>query len=319
MKRSRLIKAFLGILISAVLLGFILSRLDIAKAAERLRNADPAWLLAAFGASLSVLAARALRFWCLTVHATFIQTTRAVALQNFINRIMPLRLGELSLPYFLHKQAAEIPGEALSNLVLVRLVEIWVVCVTVLIGAFAYFGGDQMNPAWLIAALLIMSAVLWFYRPLLSFGSHLAQWIAQKCGFKEDSKAMGFLKQIHRTATEGRFDGRQKAIIFLGSVAVVALQAVNFWAIMKACGVSPSLPQAMIGTSIAHVAGGLPVLSVGTIGPHETSWVLAFMWVGLNKDDAILTGVATQVVTLAFAALYALIAWIRIQQKIDQK
>ncbi len=315
MKLSRSIKALLGVVISFLLVCIILSRLDFSKAADRLQNIDARWCVAALGASFAVLCMRAMRFWCLTVHATLIQNMRAVALQNFINRILPLRLGELSLPYFLHRQAAEIPGEALSHLVLVRLVEMWVVCVAVLIGAFSYFGSDRLNPGWLLAILLVMSLCLCFYRPLLCTGSRLGLWILQKLGCKPQNKLIGFLQQMERTATEGRFTLKQKMIILWGSVGVVGLQALNFWAIMKACGVSPGFAQALIGTTVAHVAGGLPVLSVGTIGPHETSWVLAFMWVGLDKDDAILTGLATQVVTLLFAAIYATIAWIQIQHQ----
>lgn len=48
---------------------------------------------------------------------------------------------------------------------------------------------------------------------------------------------------------------------------------------------------------------------MGSIGTHETGWVAGFAWVGVPISEAALTGVATQVVTLVYAALFAGPAW----------
>mgnify|MGYP000185686923 CR=1 FL=1 len=53
-------------------------------------------------------------------------------------------------------------------------------------------------------------------------------------------------------------------------------------------------------------AGALPVISVGSVGTHETGWVAGFVWVGMAVPDAMLTGLFTQVTTLSFAVLFAI-------------
>ena len=72
---------------------------------------------------LAVLLARGLRFRVLTTRAGLVTVTAAIGVHNFLVRIIPFRLGELSLPYLLARQ--EPLTRTLLSLVLVRLLELW--------------------------------------------------------------------------------------------------------------------------------------------------------------------------------------------------
>jgi len=79
---------------------------------------------------------------------------------------------------------------------------------------------------------------------------------------------------------------------------------------LRAFDLDLSVSQIIVGASLGQVAGSLPLPSVGSIGTHETGWTTGFVWVGVPLSDAALTGIGTQVVTLAFAALFGLPAWL---------
>ncbi len=302
-------KIVLGLAISAGLLALVLSRMDSGAALARLDQLNINWLFAAAAASFGVLLSRTLRFFALTDRSTPVQVGLATALQNFINRVTPLRLGELSLPYLLHLQSGEIPGKTLCQLLLVRMVEFWLAALCVLAGTLLHFDLGNMTYT-LSAVLVVMTAALVAFRPLLRFAARVGRAICEKL---PNSGLIRFLqkmiRQVDEASNEKLSTGRLVALL-VGSASVIGLQAATFYSIMAAFGVFPSLAQILIGASVAHVAGGLPILSVGTIGPHETAWTLAFVAVGLVKDDAIFTGLATQLVTLGFAAFFGVIAWL---------
>src|SRR5690606_29590125 len=131
--KSKVFRAGLAFLISGALLGWLLSKLDLAEAWSRFQEADLRWLAAAALFSFLVLLLRGLRFSALEGTRVWL-TTAAVANQNFLTRVTPLRLGELSLPYLLHRHAGADLARALVHLLLIRVIDLAVVVFAVLAG-----------------------------------------------------------------------------------------------------------------------------------------------------------------------------------------
>ncbi|MCB9526296.1 MAG: flippase-like domain-containing protein [Myxococcales bacterium] len=304
----------LGLAVSAGLLAAILAGVDGEAAWARLRQADGLWLVISFLVSAAVLWARGLRFWGLSSQSSLGTVTAAIALQNALTRVTPLRLGELSLPYALHRVAGEPAAPALVHLVLVRLVELWVLTCAATVAGLIWFGagpgGQGIAGGVLLGGLAVMTAALAFFRPLLAWAVRLATALAGRLGL-DGKPAVGKALAALAQAADGsnRLDGRRRRWLVGGTLAVMALQFILYYALLRACGLDLAPAQVVVGSAGAQVAGALPVVSVGSLGTHETGWTAAMTWVGLGFTDAVISGLFTQLVTLVFAAVFVPAAW----------
>ncbi|MCA9561534.1 MAG: flippase-like domain-containing protein [Myxococcales bacterium] len=311
MTRKRLAQATLALVVSGLLLWLVLSFVDAEVAWARVRAADPGWLLASLAVSFVVLWARGLRFAALTERAGPGVVTATVAAQNFLLRIMPLRVGELSLPYLLHRVAGEPPAHSLVSLVLVRVVDLWLLLVTGAVAVLMWFGeGDLRRNLALVGGVVVMTALLVGFRRWVALGLRFAAWGARVTGLERVALVQKVLDKLIAAVGESRRLRRAQVVALGGwSVVVAALQYVLFYCLLRVFGVVVHGTQVVVGAAAAQVAGALPVATVGSIGTHESGWVAGFVWVGMDVTDAALTGVGSQVITLAFAALFAGPAW----------
>src|SRR5690606_24827496 len=134
-RRSAFIRAGLAVLVSGLLVAWLLSKLDAEQALSRLRGVETQWLAVAAACSFGVLLCRSLRFSLLTRDAGLPVVTASIAVQVFMNRITPLRLGELALPYLLQKYGGEDNARSLVHLLLVRLIDLGLVAAAVVLSA----------------------------------------------------------------------------------------------------------------------------------------------------------------------------------------
>ncbi len=313
---ARTRRVAVGALVSTGLLLAVLLGIDGDAAWARLRAADPTWLAASFAVSAVVLWARGLRFWGLCSRSTPTQVTAAIAVQNALTRVTPLRLGELSLPYALHRVADEPAAPALVHLVLVRLVELWVLlCAAGVAGLWWFGAGQGVAEGVLLGGLAAMTAVLVWFRPLLRLGVTAVTAAVRRLGLDARPVIAKALAALAEAAdSSARLDARRRRWLVGGTLAVMALQFVLYGCLLRACGLALAPAQVVVGSAGAQVAGALPVISVGSLGTHETGWTAAMTWVGLGFTDAVVSGLFTQIVTLVFAAVFAAPGWLALHR-----
>ena len=304
-------RILLALLVSGGLLALVLSGVDLDRATARLRTVDSGWLLASVGASFAVLWARGLRFRALTTQSSVVAVTASVAVQNFLVRVTPLRLGELSLPYLLRRATGEPPGPTLVSLLLVRLLELWVLVVVALASALAWFGdAAELRLGVTVGALALLGLALLRFRVWLRWGVLVARGVVAVTGLRDHPLVRRVFTQLDEALEESaRVSGARRAALGVSTLAVVFLQLVLYGCLVRACGLELHPLQLVVGAAAAQIAGSLPVISVGNLGTHESGWTAGFVWVGLGVSDAVVTGIFTQVVTLAFAGLFAAPAW----------
>lgn len=313
-KAARIAFAFVA---SAALLALVFSHLDLQDAGARFRDAKPGWLATAALASLFVLGTRGVRFAVLNRHARWPLTTAATAIQVFLNRVTPLRLGELSLPWILRRHAGEDAARSILSVVLVRLIDLAIVAGAVVAGLALRNHGDGAPPLVpSVAALVLLAIGLAAFRPLLRLSLRAIAWIAGRLGLDRYPAVERPLAKLQAALADGESLGRREmAWIALTSVGVFLGQTVLFGALLRAFSVELGVLELVQGGAVAQAGAAIPIAAFGSFGPQEASWVAGFVWVGVPLQDALVTAIACQVITLAFAALFALPAWIWLQRR----
>ncbi|MBU1879487.1 MAG: flippase-like domain-containing protein, partial [Chloroflexi bacterium] len=132
----------IGFLVGLVLLGFLLSQLDLEATVRLLAQTDGTWFLVGCLLYLANNLARSYRFVRLTrapLHR--IPTMLGVVLaMSLANQVLPARLGELSYVYLAHKSQSLPVGQGLVSLLIARLFDLVAIGLLFVLGAGPLLG-----------------------------------------------------------------------------------------------------------------------------------------------------------------------------------
>jgi hypothetical protein len=280
------------------------------------------WLPSVILCSALVWFMRGVRVWIACPSASLSLSVFAVAMQNALLRVSPMRLGELGLPYLLHRYGRISIGEGLLILTWVRLTEVACLGLFTLWALYEWTrgaGGDaslaqEGLSAWstslwsLVALTLLMAASA---RPLSLW---VARAVETRISVPLDREAHLQMSRFKRTLAQGASALTQVAALSpLRALSLVALSALImvgqyglFYTLLRCCHIEVGLYALIIGSGGAHLAGALPLPTIGNIGSHETGWVLSFVAMGVSANDAGVSAALSQWLTLLLAGLWAL-------------
>jgi len=311
--------ALLAAVITALCLWVLLTP-PVLHGLGRLRaDAKPAPLLAAFVLSGLVQWLRAWRFAVMTSGRPTLPDAPMVRIAlklNFLNFVLPFRLGELGYPALMHQQYGHGLLRSAGVLLLARLFDLTTV-VAILLGAAALFlGTPAAQVASLIAALgfalapfvLVglgaallprLGATLAGASLVSRLGSRLGQSLG--AGFarfarssEPDADGVAALRRIGR--------GPVRLVVGLGFAIWLAFGLAA--ALVAAAVVDTVAPSAaLLGAAAGNIAFALPVNGIAGVGPAQAAWVLATTWAGVPRADAIVSALALHAVVLGNALL----------------
>lgn len=293
--------------VSFGLLAWLVAQLDEGNLSARLATAGWEWLALAAASSCGVLLCRGLRFWALIPGAGAPLTTAAVAIQVFLNRVTPFRLGEISLPLLLARHGGVDLASSLVDLLFVRLLDLTLVLCAIGLSLGLRHGSE----GWVWLAVCALALSLLTFRTWLGAASRLAHRIAARLGWTRFHEVDRILGKLVAASTAAKALGaKRRLVVGATSLGVFVFQAGVFGCVLLAFGVEVPWVDLARGAAVAQAGAAVPVAAVGTFGTQEAAWVAGFSWVGVSLEDAIVTGIAAQLLTLAFSAAFALPAWL---------
>ncbi|SDE76244.1 lysylphosphatidylglycerol synthase transmembrane domain-containing protein [Rhodospira trueperi] len=228
--------------------------------------------------------------------------TQVAALHSMLASFAPMRLGELSLVWLLHR-AAGTPLVAGSALLLVlRLIDLVVVLAAgmfalALLPAARSALPDALPWAGAAAAVLVaglmlaprLAGILARLTPLDSGGRLGRVWVT--------------LLEALTALTPGRL-----ARLLAWSLVIWGLIFLMAWLCANATPAPVGLAGGVAGGSATALASVLPVNTFANAGTFEAAWVLALMPAGLEEVAALATGIVFHAMTLAGSAALGAIA-----------
>jgi Lysylphosphatidylglycerol synthase TM region len=298
----------IAILVSGGILVLMLRQLDAQTWQSAFLRGDVSLIIRAGFFSLALLSFRSLRFTLLGRNVPYLTAFTGTAIHTFIVRIMPMRLGEISLPVLFRASSGEPPEHTVVSIALVRLVDLTVILATGIISIPLAFGTLTMERfGWGAVALVgLAAAVATFHRWILVF-VRLGVMVIARLLPKQLPLFLRVADKIQNAvAFNAALDGRRKLIFWIATAGVSVFQVLSLSTLIRAYGVELGLPQMVVGVSMAMIFGGVPLMTVGSFGTHETGWTLGFMWVGVKSQDAIVSGIASGILTLGFALCFAI-------------
>jgi len=309
---KRIAKGFLTYAAALLIIVLLLSKANPLLIWQLIKQAAPRWLFVGIGYYLLTNVLRAYRMAELLQRPglfsplAFLPEMFALSV---LNNALPARSGELSLPYFLHRRHRVSVGAGATALLMARIFDFMAVGLLYVI--FAFLELDHLLPgakkSVLIVAVLLAIVLLpllaapWVGKTML----HTSERLLAKAHWDESEKAQKLLR-IAEDAVITLADmktARTYLLTFFWTLLAWLGTFAWFSAFMRAMGFDFRYPLMVVGATFAILAKAIPFVTVGGFGAYEAGWALGFHAAGLNSTQAIATGFAVNIFTLAISLL----------------
>lgn len=219
---------------------------------------------------------------------------RLVALNVFLNNLVPMRLGEASFPWLLHRYFRIPPGSGLGALMWLRALDLH---------ALVLFAVPLLAAPLLPPGAVLAGALAWLALPWLAFRLH-GHWQPRVEGAASGRLGRGL-------AALGRGMPPDPATFradLLWSLLAWGLKlAVLVWLLLSLGAPRPDA--AMAGALGGELTSVLPVHGVAGAGTYEAGVLAGLAPYGMGLAEGLAAAVNAHLFLLGLSALAALAAW----------
>ena len=302
--------------VSAAISGFILValyRMASPRAIlDLLRGARPGGLALGFALYALGCAARAWRLKAVGLRAPRLVLMAVACVHQALNKVLPLRSGELSYPWLARRTGGQGFGEALIGLAYLRILDLVGVAVlfvgTLALDRRAFLGDARLG--FLVSLVLLAGALavtVWLL-PLLRLAIALGVRLAG---------ARPFLQRALTTVERFPKLGLRAHLLLAGLTTAGWLFVYGtFQSLLGAFGVPLSFARTVLGATAGVIASVQPIQGVGSFGTLEAGWALGMSLVGMDRRTAIATGIGVQLLTFLYAIFLGGWGWWRLRGRV---
>jgi uncharacterized membrane protein YbhN (UPF0104 family) len=309
MKSRRLVSLLLGVVASVVIGSLVVSRLSWKDLSDLWLTARPGYLSLGFATYFLANVLRARRFRALTGDQIATRTMlRTVIIQNILNTFLPLRAGEVSYLYMVHKSGVVKAGDNVGSLLGARVLDLLAALALPLVAlpfsrAWRAEGHAFLWFATLAAAAAVGFAVgIWRAEPLASFFRQRAQtrhaWLNR--GLSVLGDVLSALAQLRNATLLGRV-----AALTLGCWILVYLSG---FVSLIGIGIRIPFADAIFAYSFPTVASMTPFYMLGGFGVYEGSFGVGLHLAGVSLSSAMASALVLHVAELLFVVGLAPVA-----------
>jgi uncharacterized protein (TIRG00374 family) len=250
--------------------------------------------------------------YCLVLKITFIY--------QFLNHILPIRSGELSLPFLLKRYSGCTYSSSVASLLLTRLHDALALASIVFFGATVLIYQGRIERFWLFVFILVLILtmlsigllILWIRKRNTKRQNHSNTRTRVKTPFFLEHlffKLKVFAKALYAEimiSTGIRLNLR----LFGYSILLWLVLFLIFWRILQLVGFNVSFSEVILGSSLANLTQLLPINTLGNLGTLEAGWVVGFALLGFDSYKTLTAGVVMHAIVVLAAGTYAIASWV---------
>jgi len=296
MKKNKLLKNLLKVLISLLILGVLVYKLDITKIYSTLSKITviPIILILlhyGFTIFFNALGLGALTN-ALDLKIRFKKLLKYYILAYSIGRFTPAKAGEFSLVHFLSKGDTS-HGKSLLITLVYKLITIFVLSILSIMGFFLFFPERAIDLSLLIIGIIVVMG-------FLMISSRIREIIKRRILKKKASKFRGFSKSLFYLLKE-----KKSALLwcFLIITLRVFLTAITIWAVFLSLNINVPILTIMIINALGLIITLIPI-SISGLGIKEAATVFLYSKLDI---DAVISGSIYLLLAFFHFAISALI------------
>jgi len=311
MSRRTLLRTIIGLAVSAAAIWVLATSVDLPRAMDVLRTANPVWILAMVGIVVLDVAARGGRWRVLLAPIQRIPYRRVLGytyLGYLANNVLPARLGELVRSHALGEGEGISRPTVLGTVVVERIVDTVIVVALAGIAVVALGVGGVMSTAVGLGAVFVGILVIAL---IVANASHRLPFADRVTALAERQPR---LLELARRLRDGLSVARRPSTV-AGALALSAAawtaSIATFLAGGQAVGVELSPLQAALlssGVALATIVPSAP----GYVGTFELTAVEIAKLFGVDRDAAFAMALLVHAMILGVTSVGGVIAAIRL-------
>lgn len=309
---------------AAILLSAVFWFADLEDLSRRLSRADVGLLLWSLVAYSVTYLSKALRYAAAGARAATWKLLCVVTIHGALNRIMPLRMGELAYPWLIRRVGAAAFGEGFVQLLMLRLLDLSTIVLLFVLALIAVAttgvaGLGESTKAFVAAAAvigLVSLAALSRLGLFLRIGLRLTRGSLRLLGSRAPQKIVELVERAEEAVdVVTKLTMGQRLRLGFWSVVCWGSYFVLFYLILMALSVPMSFLETVLGSSAAIVGSTIPISGLGTFGALEGGWTAGFVAVGLDATTAASSALVMSGLTLVYALILGAIGWLVLMVK----
>ncbi len=320
MSRTALLRGALGIAISIVAIWILLQSVDIAKAAEVLRTASPAWIGLMIVTAVVDVSARGARWRALLAPIAPLPFRRVLGytfMGYLANNVLPARLGELYRSHALGEGEGVSRTTVLGTVVVERVVDTVMVVAIAAVAVLVLSARGTMSNAVVLGVAFVALLVIALGLGIVGHRLPGAAWVGAVVA------RWPRVLELARRLREGlAVAGRPRTLVAALAFSALAWAAstATFLAAGQAVGVELTVAQAALLTSGVALVTIVPS-GPGYLGTFELTVVGIAGGFGVSAEAALPLGLLAHllvIVVTSVGGVAALLAFRGRQQRAEQ-
>ncbi len=230
----------------------------------------------------------------------------------FLNKIMPVRTGELAFPLLLRRATGASLTTGLLTLALLRVVE--VACLAPIYATALALWGVEVGAAiptgpWLIPiALGVAGATLAALPSLLRRGVSLGDRLLSRPSLRGSERAARIRRGLGESAGEVARVGVGGMVMLSATTMVMWMSLFGvFHACVLALSIDIPFAQTIVGSGGGVLTNLLPINGIGSFGTLEVGWTAGFAATGEAISPVLAAGVVMHALVLVLTGVFALV------------
>ena len=261
-------------------------------------------------------------------HVSVLRSAQAIYAGLFVNEVLPMKLGEVVRALLISRWMSVKLGSVAASILVERLCDgVWLATGVVLATLFVPLppklveAGDVFGVGVLVTLVLITLLAVWGRRVSPNSSTHAESGVDAGPGVRMTASngepgsftLKGWLSKslaslVRSLSFDLRVIGRTRAALwaFALSGAMLLLQGLSFWMVMRAYGLRLPFTMGVVVFLIVHLGTTLPN-APANIGTYQFFTVLGLTLLGVDKTTA--AGFSLVVFALLIVPLWAIGFW----------
>lgn len=293
----------ISLIASFVLIWFLLRAIDISDLFARIATVDPIYYLLAFLFYLLGYIVRAYRVQVFFPQKKLAKYVVFISVQQVLNRVLPLRLGEVFFPVLLKKMLGIEYNEGIAKLMITRIMDlISLFFAFILVSLFVSRNFDSriviLSSITLVVFCACLYALPWFVNRLGGLMS--------KSGSGKIQKARSFIQKLSVALSIPR---SMYLKVFSLSVLDKLLNFIVAYFLITGLGMDISFIHIIAANTFSGLTEVLPINSIGSFGTTELGWAGALIYLGIEKALAIESGFGFNILSFSFTIILGILGY----------
>lgn len=317
-KRSTILKLAAAVIITFFFVYFIVTKLDPEDFKTLFSNIDIKLLLLAFLIYFIGYIVRSLRILILLKinPGQFLNMLFIVSRFYFLNKILPLKIGELTLVYFLKNEQNISYSRGFGAFLYLRILDLlavplfFVIAFVINYSLFFDLKNLYILLIFLISLILLVLAFVYLGRILLII-KRFFNWLSVKMKFSNKNFYIKFAEKYDVFTRETNEFIKLKNNLYMAGLTILSRLSILLvmFMIFIGFGIKLTFSSFIIGSTLAALAESIPVSGIGSFGTFEAGWTLGFMLMGYESKISFVSGFGVNIIVFIFTAAMLVISF----------